>query len=529
MTSPLPPQEGLSPAAGEEPLQYEPSSSESEYTEGGTRVARSESLLVEEDDSGSEDVRNSEERLDAGGINQSALEAVYASEDDCLFPTTTADTSKPPRTVSDYQARLREPIYEGADVTLVEWLVQSVELRGNTSRVAFESTWKHHVQHYKQPNICPTSWYLCKRVMGIMHFDDHVHHFCPCGQFRYEQLKDSNQETYRSCRQQQCDLCNESRFKESETGHLAPQRWAFYIPLDVVLKEYLFANANFTEAIGKGRPSAGEASGSTSVHASNSATGFSFWGSPAFDAINDYFEEHGPEKSRVLESKLNSPYSIFLDFFQPWKKSYSTGAMLLKCEDLTLEDRGRLEFSPVIMIIPGPKKPEFAAPYMELIARDFAKFSLEGEGILIDKAVKRSKDGTLTRMPSFYHRPVLIGLDADTPAGQWVLEAMQSSGAYVVCFKCKHNGQQVRKNIYFHLFSASSYYSFILYLLTQYKKPIPRFNYLLNDTIAVTLNMHAILAEPRRGEEGDGIPWVSQAWTGSQRSWSSSELPNRRR
>ena len=447
--SPLPPQEGTPADMDTEPEEEDTTSSDSEYTENGSSTDEDDAISLERDDSSSEDDLSQGGDLgDCGGGQEDLSEAAAAVEDGFpLFPPN-VDKSRPPRTVEDYRGRLNDPIYEGAETTLVEWLVESVELRGNTSRDAFERTWNHHVQHYRQPNICPTSWHMCKNVLGIEHFSDHVHHFCPCGQYRYGPCKGSRQKNYYSCKEQKCPMCGEDRFKLNNSGDLAPQRWAFYIPLDLVIKWYFFANPDFNEAVGKGRPSVDPQSsseeGESEASGSTFATGFNFWGSPAHNAINDYFEKNGPDESRVLESRNNSPYSIFVDFFQPWKKGgYSTGAVLLKCEDMTLEDRGRLEFSPVIMIIPGPKKPPFAAPYLDLIAADFEKYSLKEQGILIDKAVKRVEDGSLTRVDPFYHRPVLIGLDADTPAGQWVLEAVQSSTGFLSCFKCKINGQQV--------------------------------------------------------------------------------------
>jgi len=89
--------------------------------------------------------------------------------------------SRPPRTVRDYQALLHQPIHEGAAKNLLEWLIDTVELRGSMSRDTFDKSFKLHLECYVQPNICPPTWHMCKRVLGITDFDSHIHHFCPCG------------------------------------------------------------------------------------------------------------------------------------------------------------------------------------------------------------------------------------------------------------------------------------------------------------------------------------------------------------
>jgi len=208
----------------------------------------------------------------------------------------------------------------------------------------------------------------------------------------------------------------------------------------MVVKQFLFANPDFTDAVGKGRPHMDPHAAQDGQHPA--ATAHTFWGSPAFVTINNWFQQRMGK--RLLEDRKNSPYAIFVDFFQSFTgKSYSTGAVLLRCEDMTLEDRGRMDFTPVIMIIPGPTKPQFAAPYMQLIAADFQKWSLGDRGIWVENAVRRGQDGKLVRASPFHHHPVLVGLDADIPAGQWVLEAMQSSQGHLACFKCKMCGKKV--------------------------------------------------------------------------------------
>jgi hypothetical protein len=140
----------------------------------------------------------------------------------------------------------------------------------------------------------------------------------------------------------------------------------------------------------------------------------------------------------VLHEQHTSPYSIFVDHFGAVKnKQHSTGAVILHCEDMTPEDKGKLEFAAMLMIIPGPRKPKWSRLYMELIANDFKHYCWDTEGMLIDAAVIEKEDGTLEKLPPFMHRPILVGLDADHPATQWVGEMPEGSQGYRGCFKCK--------------------------------------------------------------------------------------------
>lgn len=77
---------------------------------------------------------------------------------------------------------------------------------------------------------------------------------------------------------------------------------------------------------------------------------------------------------------------------------------------------------------------------MQLIAAEFEELSLNSDGIKIDCAWEPRSDGSMHPVPDFYHKPILVGLDADTPAVQWVLNSVKSSQARLSCSKCKCNG-----------------------------------------------------------------------------------------
>jgi hypothetical protein len=115
----------------------------------------------------------------------------------------------------------------------------------------------------------------------------------------------------------------------------------------------------------------------------------------------------------------------------------------LHCEDITPEKKGRNEFAVVLMIIPGPRKPKWGRLYMELIAEDFHEYGWLKNGMEIRTAVKENEDGNLETLPPFMHRPILIGLDADHPAGLFVAEMPEGSKGYRGCLKCKCCGEEI--------------------------------------------------------------------------------------
>ena len=325
-----------------------------------------------------------------------------------------------PGTAVFYRNRLRHPIYKGAKKTLLEWLVEKISLRIAMSRDHFDAWIASNVSDLpKQDLICPTTWKLCVEILGVENFWDFIHHFCPCGTFRYGQIPKSQYEAHAD---DECSQCQQKRFARLANGKLEPKAWCFYLPLATTIR-MLFSNAEFVTARGKGR-----------VYSPHS-----FYGSEFRQYIDAWFESHNMPEA-VLEDVKNSAYAIFVDFFGSQGDSHSTGAVLLRNEDLSVEDKGKLRNCHVIMMWSG--KPPYARLHMELIAQDFKQYTFKSRGLLIDHAIEVDDDGVVKAVEPFYHKPILVGLDADIPAGQWTGEMQEGSQGYCVCFKCKLTGKK---------------------------------------------------------------------------------------
>ena len=306
----------------------------------------------------------------------------------------------------------------GSKVTLIEWVSRCVIRKAKLGREEFEG-WVKQIAEAFPNNIIPTTWYMYKRILNVPNLHEFVHHFCDCGTYRYPFIPKSQHEQHRhDC----CPNCSEDgvtnpRFVTDKNNRLVPKRWCFYFGLSAAIREMLFANPRFVARRGAGR-----------VHAGPD----SFRGSLEYDRINTLL--HG-----ALDKLENSEYSSFVDFFEAFgTKPHSTGVVMLRCEDMSEEDKGLLEFAIPLMVIPGPKQPPYSSPYMELIAEDFERCT--SDGIEIDCALELNASKQLIKVPVFRHKPILVGLDADTPAAQWVMGSVKSSQARISCFKCKVNG-----------------------------------------------------------------------------------------
>ncbi|KAG7670264.1 hypothetical protein NADE_001865 [Nannochloris sp. 'desiccata'] len=327
-----------------------------------------------------------------------------------------------PGKVAYYRKRLNDPIHHATDTKLKDHLnYLAIQYIGET-RDHFEKWLKILQMGFPTPNIVPTSAYVVMRLVGVRDLADHIYHFCPCGRYRYAK------EPIAKCTQAFCPKCGETRFQKDVNGRLSPRSWCFYLGLDVAIKEFLFANPNYTSA-------------------RVAARGFdlgehTFWGCKETKRYRQYFVKHFNKD--YLADANNDAYELFGDFFQSFKgKNHSTGAILLRSLGLDTEKRAQLEFTVPLMIIPGPKAPKHATPYMELIARDF--MNLLKDGVEISGAVKWAdvdlgKEPVLVRVPRFRHRPILVGFDGDIPMQQWVANSIKSCQAFLACFKCLMNG-----------------------------------------------------------------------------------------
>jgi hypothetical protein len=336
------------------------------------------------------------------------------------FPSSTDRKEPRKRSVEWYKQRLDQPIHAHTNVKLRDWVAKRVFLRvsQNMSRDGFDKSHQAIAELLPKPNIMPTTWHVYAGIMGVEQYHRHVRHVCPCGGHVYEYIP---MEEYKEHYNDTCPhpSCTHKRFATSAHGRCVPAMWVFYPGVEHAIREYLFRNPRFMERRGGGRryedPSC-------------------FFGSPEAKRVNE-----------ALQGKLfdpsNGAYVLFIDPYQPYDtKEHSTGAILLRSEELSGDVIGKDEFAVPLMVIPGPRQPPSLKALMALIAKDF--HTLLEEGFLVEPT-KFGPSGEALLGEPFRHHPVLVGLHADSPAAKAALEALKSCQAYMSCWFCKGSGERV--------------------------------------------------------------------------------------
>lgn len=360
-----------------------------------------------------------EQNGSSGGdmVPESPLRGVATYEG---FKDNALGTNKEARkgSVAWFKNYINHPIHAHTTVTLRDWTARKVLYRitQNISRSAFNKDMKADREAMPKGNIVPPSWHIYAGIVGVESYHDYIRHICPCGGhiYAYIELID-----YHNHHNDICPSCSAPRFTKGHHGHRSPAMWVFYLGVEHAIREYLFRNPRFVARRGEGRryddPSC-------------------FFGSSEARRMNEALQ------GRLFDPN-NGAYVLFVDPYQPYDtKEHSTGAILLKSEEMGLEDNGKDEFAVPLMVIPGPSQPQSIKAHMTLIARDFEECMRRG---ICVRPTIRGTDGEISEGAPFVHHPVLVGLIADSPAAKAVLQSSKSCQAYMSCWYCKGSGDKV--------------------------------------------------------------------------------------
>ena len=132
-------------------------------------------------------------------------------------PQAAQHTAKP-GTAAWYRERLHEPVYDGANLTLIEccYLWLSMKLEGNVRDGQFdrEARVMHDIM-LPQPNIFPPSFYLFRQIIGCESVQDFECHCCPNECQSWAPLP---QQQWAEHEQDVCSTCGSGRFKHVGIG-----------------------------------------------------------------------------------------------------------------------------------------------------------------------------------------------------------------------------------------------------------------------------------------------------------------------
>jgi hypothetical protein len=152
-------------------------------------------------------------------------------------------------------------------------------------------------------NLFPRSLHICMGIADCQHFTSVMHHVCPKGCCRFEDLRaDQFQEHVGD----ECPQCGARRFKTGPRGALQPAAVVYDFGLAATIQD-LFCDPDWCELRCKGRGTAGDYYSSTEAARLHAAAGAD---------IRDH---------------KTSVYELGIDWFQPFRRSsHSIGLVVLR-------------------------------------------------------------------------------------------------------------------------------------------------------------------------------------------------------
>ena len=212
-----------------------------------------------------------------------------------------------------------------------------------------------------------------------------------------------------------CPTCYQSN--PGATPACGENGWAFYLGVGNAIQA-LFMDDEFRRRRGESR---------TFSHPST------LWGCQEWKRIDSILKEmyltddEGNEVRHVgLFHPSASPYSVFIDSYLPTDSGNSSVCVVfLRCEDLDIQARSERRNCLPLMLIPD--KPKDLHCFMQLVANDFRRLLANP----LHANNSNFSDVDLVQ------RPVLVGMDADFPAGQTALRHVRGNTSYSSCPHCK--------------------------------------------------------------------------------------------
>ncbi|GIL58328.1 hypothetical protein Vafri_13395 [Volvox africanus] len=299
-----------------------------------------------------------------------------------------------------YKAHMEQPVLYGmnaeqqpvrSDVSTRELVIALLEL---------------HVTHHVGSGVMDVLLQLFSRVVPGVHFiPPSVHilrqisetpnhmtfqrHVCSasgCPGHVYESLPDRH--TWGDNLDQRCPHCGTNRFRVVQMGGRSIVEPTFpfhYIGAEAALGE-LFTNPTFCKERGQKRD-VGPGSNGSSMYKGEAMA---------------HLRKECPE----IKRKDHSTLELMVDWFQPFKTSYSIGVVGGRVSDVEARNRGKSYGTVIFSIIPGPSQPGTMTPYLRPLVSELSDLAMNGMDVLQPE---------LSSQPFRWH-PVCWALLADSPA-----------------------------------------------------------------------------------------------------------------
>lgn len=116
-----------------------------------------------------------------------------------------------------WNPKLHQPLYKGARHSVIQTIFLLVDLKQKhrQSDAAFEDMLAANSRLAPQPNLYPSSFFVCKSILGVRPLKNYTWHTCGCQESAWDPDGDSSPTDA-------CPCCGDLRFKKDRHGKLIP-------------------------------------------------------------------------------------------------------------------------------------------------------------------------------------------------------------------------------------------------------------------------------------------------------------------
>lgn len=116
-----------------------------------------------------------------------------------------------------YNPKLHQPLYEYAKMTVIQavFALVSSKIKNNMSDTAFDDMLRLQKAFAPQPNHYPSSFFVCKSILGVKPVREVEWHTCGCQESAWDPKGPSSPEDA-------CPFCHERRYIRNMRGKLIP-------------------------------------------------------------------------------------------------------------------------------------------------------------------------------------------------------------------------------------------------------------------------------------------------------------------
>ncbi|KAF5826660.1 hypothetical protein DUNSADRAFT_2408 [Dunaliella salina] len=334
-------EEGLHPQDGPDDIEVE---------EGGTRSESEDWDELESSDSG-------EEGSDV-------------SDDD-------TDTNARPGTGRYYRERLKDPVFEGCKINVLQlvFFFLTWRSRSRLSRKNMNDLLRFLSLLMPSGSFFPSSIAQMKSCFSIEDWRKYERHVCARDHCEGHYWGYLPREEWGNHEEDACPKCDGSRFKEvihSGKRCLEPVTWYIDFLVEKVIKENFLKSPAFVKAYESSTP--------------DLAPG-SWQASPEYNRQKEAFDAAREPIGGGFDDKSTGHYELMTDAGQPYNSvQHSTNLGSLRCSSLSPMLKCQSFNMHPIFIVPGPTQPSNQRPFLLRTLNAFRKYGLKSEGIKLEAA-----------------------------------------------------------------------------------------------------------------------------------------------